>query len=934
MRSMSSRYYFFYILFFLFIGCQNQTDPHFRPLLASSGLDDFEILNGSAAYERQGDMIIGTAAANTPNTFLATKEHYGDFELKFDVKIDEGINSGVQIRSISDTSIMNGRVHGYQVEIEDSPRGWAAGIYDEARRGWLYPVELNPSSLRTYRKNQWNHYHIIAIGDTIMTWLNDRPISRLVDNMTASGLIGFQVHSIRDSTQIGKQIRWRNIQIKTENIGKNRPDGLALIAEMLPAIDLNIDEFIIQGGAKIQKIAGAPQVHAPVETEIDPEGNMWVVELPGYMRDIDGNEEDLPDGKIVKLSDINNDGVIDRRVVHLDSLVAPRAICLAYGGLLYTSGKALYFQNLSNGAIELVDSTYVIGGNIEHQPNGLYYNLDNWIYSAKSNARYRLRDGQWIKEATTVRGQWGMDADVHGRLVYNNNSNGLRGDRVMPNTVIDNPYLEIKALLKNQLCDDQRVYPYQATAMNRGYIPGVLDDEDKLVKFSSVCSPIIYKGGDQWKNDAFVCAPEVNAVKQYDLINKNDPFAQDYRHTYSNKEFLISKEETFRPVNLINHPTGGFIITDLRKGIIQHRAYMTHYLRELIREKGMDKVESQGNLYWVKEQGDDNKSLAFWDKNISAEELVQLLDHPNGAMRLAVQKELIGSENIEIINLIINKYNDFGIWGKVHALWVFEGFGKKDVNLLPVANGRYGAEMMYHNLNYLDKIEAEGEIQFIEDNFEITKHDDLMIQFLHLNNNSELIDERKSELIRFEGNNLSYVEAALSNNFSGTSQSVVFKEVQQSIINNKQSNKQVAPSIITTQFSDNRNEGFPLYNKYCLSCHGTDGRGQDGLAPPILYSEYLDGPADKLAALILQGLHGSIHVRGVQYDMNLVMPGLKHNPDLGDEEISAIISFVNNAFSKDGRWISPEQVGKVRAQLGDRTELMTEEEVLGWKTNE
>ena len=100
-----------------------------------------------------------------------------------------------------------------------------------------------------------------------------------------------------------------------------------------------------------------------------------------------------------------------------------------------------------------------------------------------------------------------------------------------------------------------------------------------------------------------------------------------------------------------------------------------------------------------------------------------------------------------------------------------------------------------------------------------------------------------------------------------------------------------------------------------------------------MHSQYLDGPADKLAALILQGLHGPIEVSGTKYDMNLVMPGLKHNPDLGDAEISAIISFVNNAFSKDGKSIKSDQVGKVRKQLENQMELLTESEVLNWKTN-
>jgi len=932
------------LCFFSIISCTT-SDPDWRPLLQSDGLEDFEILNGTATYLRKGNTIIGVTKVNTPNTFLATKEHYGDFELQFDVKIEEGLNSGVQIRSISDPSINDGRVHGYQVEIEDSERGWAAGIYDEARRGWLYPVDRNPSALRSFKKGQWNHYHIIAIGDTLRTWLNGQPVARLVDNMTASGLIGFQVHSIGGEGQANQEIQWKNIQIKTDNVGSNLPAGEAPLVEMIPAVDTSLSEFIIQDGHQLQMLAAEPQVTAPVAADIDPEGNIWVVELPGYMRDIDGSDENHPDGKIVVLSDINGDGAIDRRAVHLDGLVAPRALCLVYGGLLYNDGKILYFQNLRNGATEVVDSTYIHGGNIEHQPNGLYYNLDNWIYSAKSNARYRRINGEWKKDATTIRGQWGMDADLHGRLVYNNNSNGLRGDRVMPNTVIDNPYLEIKALLKNQLSEDQRVYPYQATSLNRGYIPGVLDDEGKLVKFTSVCGPMIYKDPGQWHHDAFVCAPEINAIKQYDLVDKNDPFAQAYKHTYKNKEFLISKDETFRPVNLYNHPKGGFIIVDLRKGVIQHRAYMTSYLREIIKEKKLDQTGHRGRIYRVSEKGSEYRSLKFWDKNISTAELVRLLDHKNGALRLAAQKELVYRDNQETKGLVTAAIKDFGTWGKVHGMWVMEGMNELTIADCQLLNDDHNPIIAYQLLNAIDK-NTDLYSGDIISKIALSKSlniEEIDLQLAHTILDKDDTGKYKGGIVTVKGNtSRAFNEALLSNLDSefyeefamGWAPDTEINEILRSIAKNQASDHKVAPTLLANQWYDNRTAGFELYNKFCLSCHGTDGYGQDGLAPPILNSQYLDGPADKLAAMILQGLHGPIEVSGTTYDMNLVMPGLKHNPDLGDKEISAIISFVNNAFSKAGRPITADQIGKIRKQLGDRMEPLTEDEVFGWKTEE
>ena len=135
---------------------------------------------------------------------------------------------------------------------------------------------------------------------------------------------------------------------------------------------------------------------------------------------------------------------------------------------------------------ELVDSLYVIGGNIEHQPNGLLYNIDNWIYSAKSNTRYKRINGEWLKEATTSRGQWGLSRDEHGRLFYNDNSNALYGDLVPPNILIKNPYHKASAGIGQRITTDNRLFLLQATDVNRGYLPGVLDSvTGKILHFTS-----------------------------------------------------------------------------------------------------------------------------------------------------------------------------------------------------------------------------------------------------------------------------------------------------------------------------------------------------------------------------------------------------------------------------------------------------------------
>lgn len=168
---------------------------------------------GEAEYSVEDGQIVGIAVPNTPNSFLCTEKEFGDFILEAEFKVDASLNSGIQIRSQSLPDYKNGRVHGYQVEIDPSDRGWSGGIYDEGRRGWLSPLAGNDKARYAFKQNDWNHYRIEAIGDRIRTWINGVPAAVLVDSMTLKGFIGLQVHGVgkRDDRP---QNRWRNIRIQ------------------------------------------------------------------------------------------------------------------------------------------------------------------------------------------------------------------------------------------------------------------------------------------------------------------------------------------------------------------------------------------------------------------------------------------------------------------------------------------------------------------------------------------------------------------------------------------------------------------------------------------------------------------------------------------------------------------------------------------------
>jgi len=186
-------------------------------------------LNGQATYEIKDGVVIGTTKEGEPNSFLATEKMYDDFILEYEVLVDTALNSGVQIRSgqyDNDSTFMTrngqgemverkrekGRVRGYQVEIDPSPRSYSGGVYDEARRGWLQDLSENEEAQKAFKRDDWNKFRVEAMGDTIRTYVNGVQAVEVIDDMDPSGFIALQVHSSRSEEPL--QVRWRNIRIK------------------------------------------------------------------------------------------------------------------------------------------------------------------------------------------------------------------------------------------------------------------------------------------------------------------------------------------------------------------------------------------------------------------------------------------------------------------------------------------------------------------------------------------------------------------------------------------------------------------------------------------------------------------------------------------------------------------------------------------------
>jgi hypothetical protein len=228
--------------------------------------------------------VVGTTKHNTPNTFLTTDALYGDFILELDYLVDSTMNSGIQIRSNSIPEYQNGRVHGYQIEIDPSDRAWSAGIYDEGRRGWLNPLTENEAAQKAFKQNEWNHYRIEAIGDTLKTWINGVPAAHLVDDATATGFIALQVHSIGENQKAGTEIQWKNIRIVTENPEKyatESPIPPITTKNQLIAEDKKSNWEMLWDGETTNGWRGAKLDHFPEKGWVIENGELTVLSTGG-----------------------------------------------------------------------------------------------------------------------------------------------------------------------------------------------------------------------------------------------------------------------------------------------------------------------------------------------------------------------------------------------------------------------------------------------------------------------------------------------------------------------------------------------------------------------------------------------------------------------------------------------------------------------------
>ncbi|MEM7014541.1 MAG: dehydrogenase, partial [Verrucomicrobiota bacterium] len=502
-------------------------------------------------------------------------------------------------------------------------------------------------------------------------------------------------------------------------------------------------------GYEIELAASEPMVQDPVAIEFDGQGRLWVVEMRGFMRDLDRTGEKEPIGRVSVLEDRNGDGEMDQSTVFLDGLVLPRAISIHPDGVLIAENKPLWFvQDLDGDLVAdkktLVDPDYA-KDSIEHSANGLLRAMDNWIYNAKEGHRYRRVGDNWIREKTEKRGQWGICQDNEGALFYNYNHSQLHADFVPPNTLTRNPNHQPSTGLSVGLTQDNRVFPIRPTpAANRGYIEGVLDEQLRIKAFTSAGAPLVYRGHyGRLRNSAFVCEPVGNLIKRNTLLYTLPSISAE--PTYDEKEFLASTDERFRPVWLANAPDGAIYIADMYRGIVQDGPHMTPYLREHHEKRGMEKPVHLGRIWRVTWKDFEPTPAPNFAK-MSSGELIEQLKSPNGWNRDMAQMHLVENDKREaILQLRELALRHEEVVHGLHALWTLEGLRDPEPEkLLPALNR--SPVIKVAAMRVLESLGVDL-TDHITKNARFDQLDNVRIQMLLSVANLELEDEQRFELI-------------------------------------------------------------------------------------------------------------------------------------------------------------------------------------------
>ena len=691
------------------------------------------------------------------------------------------------------------------------------------------------------------------------------------------------------------------------------PAKMATVQPLSPADAMAALE--LPAGYHLELVACEPMIHEPAVVAWDGNGRMYVAEMRTYMQDIDGTGAHDPVSRISLLDDTDGDGRMDKHTVFVDGLVLPRMILTLQDSIVVRETNTLdlheYRDTDGDGVADQKTRIYEggkRGGNLEHQPSGLDWNIDNYLYVTYTNKRYRYANGKiTAHNLPSGDGQWGITHDDWGQNYYSR----AGGEVVASNFQQNMQYGKLD--LPGQLADGfNACWPIDSIPDVQGGLARVRDDAT-LNHFTGCCGQVVFRGDRlpvELYGNLFVPEPVGRLIRR--AIVSSDGGMRVLTNAHEGSEFLRTKDANFRPINMYTAPDGTMYIVDMYRGIIQEGNWVRSgsYLRGVVQEYGLDRNIGRGRIYrLVHDDFKPGPRPRMLEE--STAELVAHLSHANGWWRDTAQKLIVLRGDVGVVPALRALMSGSpSALARNHAMWTLEGLSaltSDDVLVgLGDSNGNVRASAIRASERYLTGAANKSVVE----RFVAMAADpdvEVLLQVL-----------RTAIFTKLSGYE-ALVEGVVSSDKGNDTIRLTAKKYFDRIAKEKaEAARRAEIAKANAELAAAVTRGATIYKSLCFECHGNDGEGMPvpgdvkaKLAPTLKGSPRALGSTERAARIVLQGLMGPVD--GKTYPG--VMAAMASNDDAW---VADVLTFVRNSWGNEASLVSKEEIAKIRSELKRR----------------
>ncbi|HEU5079118.1 MAG TPA: discoidin domain-containing protein [Opitutaceae bacterium] len=666
-----------------------------------------------------------------------------------------------------------------------------------------------------------------------------------------------------------------------------------------------VKQFELPPGYSLQVVLSEPEIAEPVMIAFDGNGRMYVAEMLTYMLDVDGKGEMEPRSRVSRHEDTDGDGVYDKHTIYADHLLLPRTLLTLDDRVIIgeTNTLDLYCYRDTDGDGVADEKKLWFqggprGGNLEHQPNGLIWALDNGLYSTYNDYRLRFTDGRVSKESIPEnQGQWGVTQDDFGKVWFVNA--GLELGPVHFQQHILYGRFSIDGELGK---DFTAVWPLGPTPDIQGGTFQLRAD-GTLSHFTATCGQDIFRGDrlpEDLRGDLLFAEPAGHLVRRAKVSVRDG--VTHLENAYPGSEFIRTKDRLFRPVNMVTPPDGTLYIVDMYRGIVQESNWTREhsYLREQILKYDLAKEIGRGRIYRLVHK-DFNPGPQPHMLNETTAQLVQHLSHPNGWWRDSAQKLIIlrGDKSVapQLRELAAHSPN---LKARIQALWTLEGLDAITPALVGEALRDREIEIRKAGIRlsepFIKPAASAGVLELLPAVKALLADPDpsVVIQAMASLKRAEIPDARELAKTTAEKSKFASVYA-----------------INEQLWVDTKEDPFLLPLLGAGGLKSYR-DGRTFFNSLCFSCHGEDGKGTPSgpgrtIAPPLSHSPRLLESAQAAMDIVLHGLEGKVD--GVDYGAPMV-PMASYS----DQQLADVLTYARNSFGNRGNAITAGDIAAARRQ--------------------